>query len=150
MTREQREKLHRILLTMRHELLIQMKEIKSGENEASAREVNGDLSGYSFHLADQATDTMDHQRNFINIERESEVLHEIDDALDKVHDGQFGKCEDCGQEIGIFRLEALPYARLCVECKTRDEAERNQLAHRSDGEFHYRRQPFDQDEEDDE
>jgi len=124
MTKEQRKKLYNLLLSIRRELVYQMKTIKNGETEASAREVTGDLSGYSFHLADQATDTMDHQKNFINIERESETLHDIDDALEKINNGLYGKCEDCGKEIGLNRLEVLPYARLCIECKARDEANR--------------------------
>lgn len=52
------------------------------------------------------------------------LLEEIDDALRRMDAGTYGKCENCGQRIELERLEALPYARLCLECKRRDETGR--------------------------
>jgi DnaK suppressor protein len=52
------------------------------------------------------------------------LLTEIDDALRRIEDGSFGACERCGQQIHQDRLEALPYARLCLDCKRRDETGR--------------------------
>ena len=52
------------------------------------------------------------------------LLTEIDDALRRIEDGSFGTCERCGQQIHKDRLEALPYARLCLDCKRRDETGR--------------------------
>jgi DnaK suppressor protein len=52
------------------------------------------------------------------------LLTEIDDALRRMDAGTYGRCERCGQMIGPARLDALPYARLCLECKRRDETGR--------------------------
>jgi len=46
-----------------------------------------------------------------------EVLRDVDDALQKIEDGDYGICEDCGREIIKDRLVALPHARLCMECR---------------------------------
>lgn len=52
------------------------------------------------------------------------LLVQIDDALRRMDDGTYGVCERCGRQIEVERLEALPYARLCMECKRRDETGR--------------------------
>ena len=65
------------------------------------------------------------------LELESEVLATIDslayqvrDALQRVADGSFGRCEDCGASVGRLRLEHLPYAATCMACAREREAER--------------------------
>lgn len=52
------------------------------------------------------------------------LLTQIDDALRRMDAGTYGACESCGEPIGADRLEALPYARLCMACKRRDETGR--------------------------
>jgi DnaK suppressor protein len=52
------------------------------------------------------------------------LLTEIDDALRRIDVGTFGTCENCGETIATERLEAIPYARLCLDCKRRDETGR--------------------------
>lgn len=55
--------------------------------------------------------------------RQSETteIQEIDDALERIDDGSFGHCEECDGRIARDRLEAIPYARLCLKCKTAEE-----------------------------
>ncbi len=48
-----------------------------------------------------------------------ELLTEVDDALAKLGDGTYGRCEDCGGDIADARLEAMPAARLCIDCASR-------------------------------
>ncbi len=52
------------------------------------------------------------------------LLVEIDDAVRRMDAGTFGACERCGEQIDRERLDALPYARLCMDCKRRDETGR--------------------------
>jgi DnaK suppressor protein len=52
------------------------------------------------------------------------LLTQIDDALRRMDAGTYGRCERCGEAIESARLEALPYARLCLDCKRRDETGR--------------------------
>jgi len=53
--------------------------------------------------------------------REATLLVKIDRALEKITEGTFGVCENCGEKIGVKRLEARPVAELCIDCKTEQE-----------------------------
>ena len=67
--------------------------------------------------------SMESDRNFtLRIrDRERKLIGKIKDALTRIEDGSFGYCEECGNEIGLKRLEARPVTTLCIECKTRQE-----------------------------
>lgn len=84
---------------------------------------NGDLSAYSFHMADQGTDAMEREKTFLFASKEGRLLYHIDEALRRIYKtpAKFGRCEECGEEIGYERLDALPHARLCIRCKEREE-----------------------------
>ncbi|MFO8155959.1 MAG: RNA polymerase-binding protein DksA [Pseudomonadota bacterium] len=59
-------------------------------------------------------------------DRERKLIGKIDEALNKLEEGDYGYCEACGVEIGIRRLEARPTATLCIDCKTLDEVRERQ------------------------
>lgn len=59
-------------------------------------------------------------------DREADFVVNIDEALKRLHEGDYGYCEDCGIEIGIRRLEARPTATLCIDCKTLAEMRERQ------------------------
>jgi RNA polymerase-binding transcription factor DksA len=84
---------------------------------------DGDLSAYSFHMADQGTDAMEREKAFLFASQEGRFLWHIDEALRRLYRNpeQFGKCHNCGREISFERLDALPHARYCIECKQREE-----------------------------
>ncbi len=54
-------------------------------------------------------------------DRERKLLAKIDEAIARIDDGTYGVCEDCGEEIGLKRLEARPVTTLCIDCKTVQE-----------------------------
>ncbi|MCR4339402.1 MAG: TraR/DksA C4-type zinc finger protein [Gemmatimonadaceae bacterium] len=83
----------------------------------------GDLSSYSFHMADQGTDAMEREKAFLFASQEGRFLWHIDEALRRLYRSPetFGKCHNCGNDIGYDRLDALPHARFCIECKQREE-----------------------------
>lgn len=56
-------------------------------------------------------------------DRERKLITKIDEALGRIEDGSYGKCEECGGDIGIERLRARPVTTLCIECKSTQEAE---------------------------
>lgn len=73
--------------------------------------------------------TIESGRNFeLRIrDRERKLLSKIDEALERVAEGEFGICEDCGEKIGLKRLEARPVTTHCIDCKTIQETkERSQ------------------------
>ena len=89
--------------------------------KVNQRDSAGDLSGYSFHMADAGTDAMEREKAFLFASAEGRLLLEIDEALRRLYRGEYGICEICGKPIARARLEAMPYARLCVSCKEKEE-----------------------------
>ena len=73
------------------------------------------------HLADAASVTFDRELDYSLEENSEEILQLIDEALQRIGDGTYGTCKRCGKQIAAERLEALPYARLCIECKRLEE-----------------------------
>src|SRR6266498_2729281 len=84
---------------------------------------DGDLSAYSFHMADQGTDAMEREKAFLFASQEGRYLWHVNEALRRLYQTpeKFGKCEQCGEDIGFDRLDALPHARLCIKCKAEEE-----------------------------
>jgi DnaK suppressor protein len=84
---------------------------------------DGDLSSYSFHMADQGTDAMEREKAFLMASKEGRFLFHLNMALRRLYSTpeKFGKCESCGNDIGYDRLDALPHARLCITCKAKEE-----------------------------
>ena len=74
-------------------------------------------------IADTGTVTLDREVDYSLEENSSHVLREIEAALVRIDNGSFGTCVSCGKPIGEERLEAMPYATKCIECK-RLEAQR--------------------------
>jgi DnaK suppressor protein len=68
-----------------------------------------------------------------NLERESSVLREVRAALDRISDGSYGVCSHCEEEITLKRLQALPWATLCIACQEQADRNRNQKV--EDGRF---------------
>ena len=87
----------------------------------SQRDASGDLSGYSFHMADMATDNFDREFSLDIASAEQVVLNRIDGALRKIEEGSYGICESCGKQISFKRLKAVPYAELCLKCQEDQE-----------------------------
>jgi len=61
-------------------------------------------------------------------EREREKLRAIEDALERIEDGSFGICEECGCKIPVGRLKIMPFATVCVDCKSREEKQSKLIA----------------------
>jgi|RhiMethySRZTD1v2_1073278.scaffolds.fasta_scaffold243730_2 DnaK suppressor protein len=89
--------------------------------KVNPRDSSGDLSGYSFHMADAGTDAMEREKAFLFASAEGRREREIVEALQRIYDGTYGVCENCGKPIARARLEAVPYVRLCVSCKEKEE-----------------------------
>jgi RNA polymerase-binding protein DksA len=109
------------LLEERRKILKEMGHLENTVLKVNQRDSSGDLSGYSFHMADAGTDAMEREKAFMFASAEGRVLLEINEALRRVYRGEFGICESCGQPIGRGRLEAMPMARLCLACKEKEE-----------------------------
>lgn len=91
------------------------------EQSVGARESSGDLSSYAYHQADQGSDTNLMEHTVMMMESEREKIRLLNDAMRRIQDGIFGICEMCGDLISDQRLEILPYATLCIDCKEKME-----------------------------
>jgi RNA polymerase-binding transcription factor DksA len=89
--------------------------------KVNPRDSSGDLSGYSFHMADAGTDAMEREKAFLFASVEGRKELEIRAALQRIYDGNYGVCETCGLPIARARLLAVPYVRLCFSCKEKEE-----------------------------
>jgi RNA polymerase-binding protein DksA len=86
------------------------------ENPGSIEDETGEVPASSDnHLAETATATVDREIDYTLEENSEQVLEEIDAALERIEAGTYGICEVCGRPIGEERLEALPWARLCID-----------------------------------
>ncbi len=78
---------------------------------------NGDgPSASPTHLADLGSDSFEQENTFNLLANEQQRILEIDEALDRMKQGGFGRCEECDTDIPKARLKELPYARYCVNC----------------------------------
>jgi RNA polymerase-binding protein DksA len=73
------------------------------------------------HLAETATATLGREIDYTLGDNAEQVLSEINAALNRIEDGSYGTCVNCGREIPRERLEANPWASLCIDCKRRSE-----------------------------
>jgi len=111
----------KIVLKKKEEILAEIKQISEDTLKKSQKEASGDISGYTYHMADVATDNYDREFSLVLASNERELLFAIDEALKKIEEGTFGICEDCKSLIAKNRLKALPYAPLCVKCQSKKE-----------------------------
>ena len=102
------------LLAERVRIMREMGHLESTILKVNPRESAGELSGYSFHMADAGTDSMEREKAFDIASKEGRLLMEIDDALRRLYGGTYGICEASGKPISRARLEALPWARLSL------------------------------------
>ncbi|MGM7720721.1 yteA family sporulation protein [uncultured Metabacillus sp.] len=109
--------------TFRSQLLQMKNEIEQrfkmnghfGLEEGHSHESMGELSSYDNHPADDATELYEREKDIALNEHTEEELLDIDRALKAVENGTYGKCEVCGAEIPLERLDAMPTATTCVE-----------------------------------
>ena len=106
-----------VLLALRERGLSAAHDIVEGDVE------DGELSNAAGdqHIADHASEMVDREVDVSLEENAEQIVYEIDRAVARLDAGAYGRCERCGQEIPEERLEAVPYATLCVTCKQLEE-----------------------------
>jgi RNA polymerase-binding transcription factor DksA len=112
---------YRLLLDLRHHVLISLGEHTEETLLKSAKDDSGDLSGYGQHMADAGTDTFDRDFALSLVSNEQEALSEIEAAIKRVHAGTYGICESTQKPIAKERLLAVPFTRYSAEAKKQVE-----------------------------
>ena len=113
--RGRKKKFYNYLMTVRRQYIEQL---NFHTEEALAPSQNAGETGMSTHMADLGSDNALHDMELSMITNEGNVIEMIDEAIERIFNGSYGKCMDCGSEINAERLEAKPYAHFCIKCKT--------------------------------
>ena len=77
--------------------------------------------GYSTHQADDATEAFEQAKGLAMRQNTERLLDQVERSLARFEDGTYGLCVNCGRPIDPARLEALPYAQLCLDCQSKQE-----------------------------
>ncbi len=110
------EYFRKIIMEKRKEILEELDTLKESMMDTTTGEYISENSTYSLHM-EQGTDAMEREKTFLFASRESKFLNYLDDALQRIDRGEYGRCTDCGKLIEKERLEAVPHAQLCLRCK---------------------------------
>ena len=120
-SKEELDFFRNLLLEKREALIKQVGYLKESSLDTSLPEYSGNHSTYSFHMADQGTDAQEREKAFLFAHREGRYLDHLNRALERLEEGNYGNCVECGNLISQARLEAVPHARMCIECKSNEE-----------------------------
>lgn len=116
LTKTQLSKLEQSLLEEKKGLEHHFQENENdAEHNESLRASTGELSSVDNHPADIGTETFERSRDLAIDENLSHQLDQVNQALERMKNGEYGVCETCGQEIPYLRLQALPYTAYCID-----------------------------------
>ena len=87
----------------------------------SLKDFAGEVSSYKIHMADLASDNAEEDTSLDLLSSEEKLLKEIQKALKRIDKKIYGKCPQCGKDVSIKRLKAIPYAELCRKCQEKEE-----------------------------
>ncbi len=121
MKKTELDRFKKLLEAFRKKIVGDLAHLEGDSLNTSQRDASGDLSGYSLHMADQATDNFDREFNLGLVSSEQQILNQIDEALRKIEEGGFGVCDTCSKPISQKRLLAVPYTPLCIKCQSEEE-----------------------------
>jgi len=113
------EHFRNIILEQKKEIMEEIATLRESMMDSSTGEYTGENSSYSIHMADQGGEQMEREITFMFASREGKYLRYLEDALQRIENGEYGFCRDCGTLIEKERLEAVPVAQQCVDCKTK-------------------------------
>jgi DnaK suppressor protein len=109
------------LLALRARLRGDVSQMAEAALKKSRSEANGDLSSMPIHMADIGSDNFEQEFTLTLIENDGGTLTQIEASLERIEEGTYGQCEECGTKIPKTRLAAIPYATLCVRCAQQQE-----------------------------
>ena len=121
MNKRDRKRFKKQLEELRANLSQGLQQLSENNLNRSQRDSSGDLSGYSYHMADVGTDNFGREMELNIASNENERIRMIEEALERIEDETYGKCVSCDGKINIERLKAIPYTRLCIECARESE-----------------------------
>jgi len=121
------ENLSRKLEEEKKDILRTLKSLENNEYNNSQREYTGEISFYDNHPADLGSETFEMEKTYALKGQQLHRLQEIEQALERIRKGNYGKCAICGKDIKIERLEAYPEADTCLDCSKNNRIPRERL-----------------------
>jgi DnaK suppressor protein len=121
MTKAEMEAYRQRLLALRERLNGDVSHLADEALRKNQQEASGNLSSMPIHMADIGSDNFEQEFTLSLMESEEGTLDAIESALERITTGTFGACEECGVKIPKARLNAIPYAPLCVKCAQHQE-----------------------------
>ena len=110
----------KLLLKIKDNIVHDIKNMTSAES-GSAKESSVDVSSHALHMADVATDMYDREFNLGLASNDRELLYQIDSALKRISEKNYGVCVGCKKFIAQARLKAIPYTEHCLKCQEKLE-----------------------------
>lgn len=120
-TENELEEIRKELIKRKADILQDAIRLQKDSLKKTFKDASGDLSGYSFHMADMATDLYEREFSLQLAEAERQHLYFLDDAIRRLDEGKYGICGECGCKIPKQRLKAIPEAEYCIECQEKQE-----------------------------
>ena len=111
-----------VLLAIRARLRGDVTAMADGALRKPRSENNGDLSSMPIHMADIGTDNFEQEFTLALMETEEDTLSAVEGALERIEEGAYGICTECGSRIPKARLNAIPYAPYCIRCASEVES----------------------------
>ena len=108
----------------RHDVLRRMLEERRREIQEKLRAIREEIPSYQDEVRDteeQSVTDFAQEMDFALMEMKAQTLIRIDEALQRVDQGTYGTCDDCGRDIAEARLSAVPFALMCRDCQEREE-----------------------------
>lgn len=112
------------LLAMRARLRGDVTAMANAALNKTRRDASGDLSSMPIHMADIGTDNFEQEFTISLLQNEETTLLLIEEALDRIENGTYGVCVECGAKIPKVRLNVLPHTPYCVKCAAKNEPKR--------------------------
>jgi len=110
------------LLRKKQELLEQIRRIEVDSISKTQKDASGDISSYTLHMADIASDNYDREFNLELADNVQKILYAIEESLNAITANKYKKCSLCGKWITKKRLKAIPYANACIDCQKNQES----------------------------
>ncbi|MBI1805307.1 MAG: TraR/DksA C4-type zinc finger protein [Ignavibacteriae bacterium] len=115
-TKQELQYFKNIILEKKKEILEELETLRDSMMDTTTGEYASENSTYSTHM-EQGTDAMEREKTFLFASREGKFLNHLEDALQRIGRGDYGRCTMCGKLIEKERLEAVPHAQQCLQCK---------------------------------
>ncbi len=121
MDRQKQDELKQRLEQEQQSLWERIEHMEHNALDIPLQESVSELSSYDNHPGDLGSEVFERSKDFALREGMELQMAQIEDALHRMQSGTYGRCEECGREIPLERMEALPTASKCIECKSKED-----------------------------